>query len=263
MNIVVCVKLVPDTAEADVAVNKAGTDIVTDDLVYDLNEWDSYAIEEAVLLKEQLGGTVTAITLGPEESDEALRKCLAIGADEAVHLLDEAFAGSDSYATAKALASAIKSLPCDLIFTGAQASDDGSAQVGATIATLLGLPHATLVTKEVLGEGKIRAHRELEGGLEEVVELSLPAVLTIQSGINEPRYVSIAGIRKVARKEIRLLEASDLGLGSDQVGEAGSRTLVTRLFTPPLGQKGEILQGRPEAAATQLARILKEKGWLG
>ena len=130
MNIVVCVKRVPDTAEADVSIDKTGKDIDKSGLVFDLNEWDSYAIEEAILLKEKLGGTVTVLSMGGEESNETLRKCLAMGADEAVRLTDPAFDGSDGYATAKVLAEAIRKIPYDLILPGTQTEDEGYGQVG-------------------------------------------------------------------------------------------------------------------------------------
>ena len=145
MNIIVCIKRVPETADADVIIDKSGKDIEKSGLVFDLNEWDSYAIEEAILLKEKMGGTVTVISMGGEESNESLRKCLAMGADDAVRLTDPAFAGSDGFATAKVLAETIRKIPYDLVFTGVQAEDDGYGQVGVALAEILGIPHASLV----------------------------------------------------------------------------------------------------------------------
>ncbi len=262
MNIIVCVKRVPETTEVDLAVDRSGQDIQKAGLVFDLNEWDSYAIEEAILLKERQGGTVTVITLGPEESNESLRKCLAMGADEALRVTDPAFDGSDGLATAKALAAAIRPLPYDLILTGTQAEDDGLGQVGASVAEILGIPHATVVNRVELKDGKATVHRELEGGLEEIVEIELPALLTVQSGINEPRYVSITGIRKVAKKEIKPLGISDLHLGAEEVGRQGSGTRIDQLFIPPAGQGAEWLQGKPEEIAEKVVAILKERGGL-
>ncbi|MBI2955321.1 MAG: electron transfer flavoprotein subunit beta/FixA family protein [Chloroflexi bacterium] len=263
MDIIVCVKRVPDLAEADIVIDRSQRDIEKDDLVFDINEWDNYALEEAVLLKEKLGGTVTTITLGDEDAEEVLRRALAVGADNAVHLDDAAFAGGDAYATAKALAAAIREMPYDLVLAGAQAGDDGYGQVGATLAELLGIPHATLVTSLEV-DGKIaRVRRELEAGLEEVMELGLPAVLTIQTGINEPRYVSIAGIRRVARREIDVRKASDLGLSAAEVGAAGSKTEIEKLSLPPAAQKGDILEGSTAVVAEKLAAIFASKGWLG
>jgi electron transfer flavoprotein beta subunit len=260
MNIVVCVKRVPDTAEADVSIDKTGKNIDKSGLAFDLNEWDSYAIEEAILLKEKLGGTVTVLSMGGEESNETLRKCLAMGADEAVRLTDPAFDGSDGYATAKVLAEAIRKIPYDLILTGTQTEDDGYGQVGVALAELLGVPHASLVTRLEIQEKKVKANRELEGGLEEVVEMDLPAVLTIQTGINEPRYVSIMGIRKVAKKEIKTFGVSDLNLKAEEVGLAGSDTRLERVFLPPAGEGAEMLEGKPEEVARKVVDILKDKG---
>ncbi len=263
MDIVVIVKRVPDMAETEISIDRTGKDIEKGDLVFDINEWDSYAIEEAVQLKESLGGTVTAVAVGPEAADDVLRRCLALGADEAVRLDDPALAGGDSYTTAVVLTAAIKQLPHDLILTGVMASDDGDAQVGGTVAHLLGVAQATLVTSLEVQDGTARVRRELEGGLEEVVELPLPALLTVQTGINEPRYVPIAGIRRAARREIRVLGLADLGLKPEEVGAAGARVEVEAMFLPEIGKKGEILQGSPEAIVEELAGIFARKGWLG
>jgi electron transfer flavoprotein beta subunit len=262
MNIIVCIKRVPETTEADVFIDKSGKDIDKSALVFDLNEWDSYAIEEAILLKEKLGGTVMVISMGGEESNESLRKCLAMGADDAIRLTDPAFNGSDGFATAKILAEAIRKIPYDLIFTGTQAEDDGYGQVGVALAELLGIPHAALVNRLEVQDKKVRVHRELEGGLEEVVEIDLPAVLTIQTGINEPRYVSIMGIRKVAKKEIKTLGASDLNLKTEEVGLSGSDIRLEKIFLPLVGEGAEMLEGKPEELALKVFDILKDRGGL-
>ena len=262
MNIVVCVKRVPETADADVTIDKAGKDIDKSGLVFDLNEWDNYAVEEAIVLKEKLGGTVTVLTLGGEESNETLRKCLAMGADDAVRLTDPAFSGSDAYATAKPLAEAIRKIPFDLVLAGVQAEDDGYGQVGGVLAKLLGIPHASLVNRLEVQDKKLKAHRELEGGLEEVVEIDLPALLTIQTGINQPRYVSIMGIRKVAKKEIKVLGASELSLKAEEVGLLGSDLQVEKLFSPPVGEGAQMLEGNMEDLSLKVLDILKDKGGL-
>jgi len=262
MNIVVCIKRVPETADADVVIDKSGKDIDKSGLVFDLNEWDSYAIEEAILLKEKLGGIVTVLSMGGEESNESLRKCLAMGADDAIRLTDPAFDGSDGFATAKVLAEAIRKIPYDLIFTGTQAEDDGYGQVGVVLSELLGVPHASLVNKLEVQDKKVKAHRELEGGLEEVFEIDLPAVLTIQTGINEPRYVSIMGIRKVAKKEIKSLGMKDLNLKTEEVGLSGSNIKLEKIFLPPVGEGAEMLEGKPEEVALKVFDILKDKGGL-
>lgn len=260
MNIIVCVKHVPETAEADLRIDESEKEVETNGLVFDINEWDNYALEEAVLLKEERGGSVTAVTVGSRDADSTLRKCLARGADSAVRLTDKAFEGSDGYATAKILQMAIKNLPFDLILTGAQAGDDGYAQVGAILAELLGVPHATMVKNVELGEGFVRVNRELEGGLEEVVEMKLPALLTVQTGINEPRYVSIMGIRKAMKKEIKVLGLNDLGLKADEVGKSGSWITVEKIFMPPVEKEAEILEGSPDEVSARIAEIVKTKG---
>jgi len=262
MNITVCVKRVPETADADVIIDKSGKDIEKGGLVFDLNEWDNYAIEEAILLKEKMGGTVTVLSMGGEESNESLRKCLAMGADDAVRLTDPAFAGSDGFATARVLAEAIRKIPYDLVFTGVQAEDDGFGQVGVALAEILGVPHVSLVNSLEVQDKKVNAHRELEGGLEEVVEVDLPAVLTIQTGINQPRYVSIMGIRKVAKKEIKTFGVSDLNLKTEEVGLSGSYIQLEKIFLPPVGEGAQMLEGKPEEIASKVFDILKEKGGL-
>lgn len=262
MNIVVCVKRVPETSDADLSIDKSGRDIDKSGLVFDLNEWDSYALEEAILIKERRGGTVTVLSMSTEESNETFRKCLAMGADEAIRLTDPAFNGSDGYATAKVLAAAIRKIPYDLILTGTQAEDDGYGQVGVALAALLGVPHASLVNHLEVHDRKINVHRELEGGLEEVLEVDLPAVVTVQTGLNEPRYVSIMGIRKVAKKEIKLLKASDLGLKTDEVGPSASGIRLDGLSLPPMGQGAQILEGKIEEIAAKVLDILKDRGGL-
>lgn len=260
MNIIVCSKMVPDTSEAEVVIDKQGRTIEEKDLTFGINEWDKYAVEEAVLLKERFGGSVTVVTVGPEEAEDMLRRCFATGTDYAVRLTDKAFEGSDAATTARILYQVIKDLEFDLILTGAQASDDSYAQVGPTIAQLLGIPHATLVTYIEIINRKARVHRELEGGLVEVDEIQLPAVLTIQTGINEPRYVSIMAVRKVAKREVKTLDLKDLGLKEEEVGRSGSEARIERLFLPPVTKETEIIQGSPEEIATKLAEILIEEG---
>jgi electron transfer flavoprotein beta subunit len=261
VEIVVCIKRVPETADADIVIDKTGRDIERKGLVFDINEWDNYAVEEAILLKEKYGGSVTVISLGPEETNETLRRTLAMGADQAIRLTDPAFEGSDGYAIARILAKAISPLPYDLILTGVQAEDDGYGQVGPTLAEILGIRHAAVVNQiEGIEKGRARVHRELEGGLDEVVDLELPAVLTIQSGINEPRYVSIMGIRRVAKMEIKVLDLGALAMKPDEAGEPGSTTVVERVFFPPVGEGAEILGGTADEVADKIVSILKEKG---
>jgi electron transfer flavoprotein beta subunit len=260
MEIVVCVKQVPAIAEVDLVVDDSGTGVRSEGLVQEMNEWDEYAIEEALLIKERLGGSVTAITVGPEGADAVLRRCLAKGADHAIWLKDEAFEGGDAYATAKVLHSAIKGLEYDLVFTGAQAGDDGYSAVGGILSELLGVAHAQMVKQVEVREGSLLVNRELEGGLEEALELPTPALLSIQTGINEPRYVSIMGIRKARKKEITVMGLDDLGLSGDDVGEAGSWMRIQRVYAPPVEKEPEILSGSPEEIARRLVEVFRSRG---
>jgi len=260
LDVIVCVKHVPETAEAELKIDASGKAVEKTGLVYDINEWDDYALEEAVRIREKQGGSVTAITIGPDDSDSTLRKCLARGADKAIRLADPKFEGSDGYAIAKILHSVVKTIHYDLILTGMQAGDDGSAMVGPILAQLLGIPHATMVKKLELGLGTAKANRELEGGLEEQVEVKLPALFSIQTGINEPRYVSIMGIRKAMQKEIKIMSLADTGLSENDVGLAGSWLRIEKLYVPPVEKQAEFLKGTPDEMATKIAEILKAKG---
>jgi electron transfer flavoprotein beta subunit len=260
LEIIVCVKHVPETVEAEIKIADGERAIEKTGLVYDINEWDDYALEEAVLIKEKIGGSVTVVTVGEDESDRTLRKCLARGADKAIRLTDEKFKGSDGFATAKILHSTIKELPFELILTGALTSDDGSIMVGPALAELLGIQHVTMVKKIEFKDDVARVNRELEGGLEEIVEVKLPAVITIQTGINEPRYVSIMGIRRAMKKEIKIMSLTDTGLNEKEVGEAGSWIKIEKMFAPPVEKRSELIEGNPEIIATRISEILKSRG---
>jgi electron transfer flavoprotein beta subunit len=260
MDIIVCVKHVPDTTEAEIDIRADGRGIETRGLVFDINEADNYAIEEALLLKEKFGGTITVVTVGPPEADETLRMCLAKGADKAIRLTDERFEGSDSFAIARILCQAIKGMNYDLVLTGCMAEDDASAQVGVTLAEMLGIPHAALVISTEVVDGKMKVHRELEGGLHEVLEIELPALFTIQTGINEPRYASIFGIRQAMKKPIETLNREALGLTEEAVGEAGSKTSLVKLFIPEVTTQATLLSGSPEEVSSQLVTIFKNEG---
>jgi len=253
MNIAVCVKRIPKTAEADLFIEKDGKDIKKDHLVFALNDWDSYAVREAVLLKEKHGGEVTVLAVGPEESKEVLTRCLAMGADKAVRI--EEPPASDGNRIARVLYQAIKDQSLDLVFTGVQAEDNGWGQVGVALAQMLGFAHAAIVNRVEIAGDRVKANRELEGGIEEVVDLKLPAVLTIQTGINEPKYVSLAAILEAEDKETK-----DLGL--EEIGIASGESLDTKIdqvFFPPVGKMAEILKGSPEEVVIQLTEIVKKK----
>jgi electron transfer flavoprotein beta subunit len=256
MNIVVCVKRVPLTQEVDLEIDDSSIAVRKDDLAYVLNEWDSYAIEEAVLLKEQHGGTVTVITVGNEEDEEVLIRCLAMGADEAIRV-DAGDRDLDSFVVSRILAEAIKGLEHELVLTGVQAEDDGQGLVGSMLAEWLGLPHAAVVTGVELNAGSATVWIELNAGMKEVLKIRLPALLSIQTGINEPRYVSIMGIRKAARKEIQVVSVDDLALSKEDLTP---RTLVQEVFHPAQTEGAEILAGDPARVADEILRIVREKG---
>jgi len=253
MNIAVCVKRIPKTAEADIFIEKDGKDIKKDHLVFALNDWDGYAVREAVLLKEKYGGEVTVFTVGPEESKEVLTRCLAMGADKAVKI--EELPSSDGHLIAKILTQALKDQSFDLILTGVQAEDDGWGEVGVALAQMLGFTHAAIVTRIEIDGNRALIRRELEGGIEEALELKLPAVLTIQTGINEPKYVSLAAILEAEDKEVREVGIGEIGLTSKEPLNA----TVDQLSFPPAGKMAEILKGSPEEVVTQLTEIVKKK----
>lgn len=260
MNIIVCMKQVPDT-EAQIRVRPDGSGIVESDIKFVMNPYDEYGVEEALKIKEKVGGTVTILCLGPDRAIEAIRTGLAMGADKAVHLDDPAFQGGDPISTAKALAAAIKGMDHDLIFCGKQAIDDDSSMVGPVLAEMLGLPQVTVVTKVELSEDKktAKVNRQILGG-EEVLEVSLPAVLTAQKGLNEPRYASLPGIMKAKKKEVKPLKAADLGLEAGSVGAAGAKTKILKMTTPPQRKAAKMIEGESaEETAPKLAKLLREE----
>ncbi|AFM24765.1 electron transfer flavoprotein subunit beta/FixA family protein [Desulfomonile tiedjei] len=263
MDIIVCMKWTPDTSEADLAIAGGGKDIKKDDLSYDMNDWDRFAIEEAVLIKEKTGGKVIVVTVAPEDAEEMLRESLARGADEAFHIWDEAMEASDGFATARILAQFIRNRPHDLVLTGTLADDNCSGQTGGMLAAMLGIPVATLASGIQVEDGKVKLRRELEGGLYEAIEMDLPCVISVATGLNEPRFVSIRAVRKVASLDIPVLELGDVGLDASQVGSDGSRLETVSMSLPPEGEGAEIIKGKAEEAAARLAEILKEKGGIG
>jgi electron transfer flavoprotein beta subunit len=259
MEILVCVKRVPDTEENEIRLNSAGNDIERDDLVYSVNEWDNYAVEEAIQIIDRVGGCVTVATVGDEEAEEVLRREMAMGAEKGVLLKDAAFEGSDGKGIASILAGLVKKGKYDLILTGAQA-DDGAAQVGGMLAAMLDMPYASLVNKIEVQDNKLKVGREIEGGNQEMNEIELPCVLSIQTGINEPRYVGIRGIRKVASVEIPAYGASDLGVDAAAVGASGAKVKRTDYFVPAMGEGAEMISGSLDEIVAKLVEILKAKG---
>ena len=260
MEILVCVKRVPDTTENELQLN--GNDIDRDDLVYSINEPDNYAVEEALQIVAKAGGNVTVATVGGEDDEEVLRREMAMGAKQGVLISDDAFNGSDGRGIATILKSYVQRNHYELILTGVQA-DDGAAQVGGMLAAMLDYPFASLVTSiEVLEGNKLKISREVEGGNKEVSEIDLPCVLSIQTGINEPRYVGMKGIRQVASIEIPAFGASDLGIDRGAVGAAGAKVMRTDYFMPALGKGAEILHGSREENIDKVIELMKARGGL-
>ncbi len=250
---------VPDTAENEIEVNSDGSDIERDDLVYSVNEWDNYAVEEAIQIVDKAGGSVTVVSLGDEESEEVVRREMAMGANNGILVSDDAF-GHRTESVAAILKAVVAKGNYDLILTGAQA-DDGAGQIGGMLAAMLDVPYASVVNSiEVLNDSKLKVGREIEGGNQEMNEIALPCVLSIQTGINEPRYVGIRGIRKVASVDIPVWGASDLGLDVSKVGESGAGVKRIDYFVPELGEGAEILEGSNEEIAEKLIDLLKAKG---
>ncbi|MBZ5585026.1 MAG: electron transfer flavoprotein subunit beta/FixA family protein [Acidobacteriia bacterium] len=262
MEILVCVKRAPDTSENEIQLAAAGGDIERDDLVYSVNEPDNYAVEEALQIVARTGGSVTVATVGGEEDEEVLRREMAMGANRGVLISDDGFTGSDGRGTAAILKSFVETGRYDLILTGVQA-EDGCAQVGGMLAAMLDYPFASLVTSiEVLQNGKLKIAREIEGGSKEINHIDLPCVLSIQTGINEPRYVGMRGIRQIASVPIPTLGASDLGMDGGAAGRAAAKVRRVDYFTPPEGKGAKILTGSREEIVDQVMELLKAEGGL-
>jgi electron transfer flavoprotein beta subunit len=260
MNIVACIKQVPAT-EAKIKVDSSHTDIDRTNLGYVVNPYCEFGVEEALRIKGRLGkGEVTVMSLGPAKVVEALRTCLAMGADQAIHLRDDAFEGGDSFTTAKVLAAALKQCNFDLVFFGKQAIDDDHGAVGIQVAELLGLPHVAVVNKlEFDSACKMAiAHRQIEGGIE-VIETPLPAVFTCQKGLNEPRYASLPGIMKAKQKPLKELDLKALGLDPNTVGSKASKLKLVKINPPPAKTAGKILEGSPSETVKELVRLLREE----
>lgn len=261
MEILVCARRVPDTSENEIELNSAGNDIERDELVYSINEPDNYAVEEALQITAKVGGNVTVVTIGGEDDEEILRREMAMGVQKAGLISDDAFTGSDGRGIATILKAYVEKGHYDLILTGVQA-DDGGAQVGGMLAAMLGYPFASLVNSiEVLGK-KLKISREIAGGNKEMSEIDLPCVLSIQTGINEPRYVGMRGIRQVASIPIPTFDASELGVAAGSVGESAAKVKRIDYFVPALGKGAEMLEGSREENVDKVFELLAAKGGL-
>ena len=259
MEILVCVRRVPDTSENEIEINAAGNDIERDELVYSINEPDNYAVEEALKIRDRVGGKVTVVTVGGDDDEEVLRRQLAMGANQAVLLADDAFTGSDGRGIATVLKSFIQKGHYDLILTGVQA-DDGAAQVGGMLAAMLDYPFASLVNSISDEDGSLKISREIEGGNREISEIDLPCVLSIQTGINEPRYVGMRGIRQVASVPIPQLGISDLELDPATVGAVAEKLHRIDYFVPFASQGAEMLTGSRDKNAEKVFELVVARG---
>ena len=255
MRIVVCLKQVPGR-DAVLRLNAAGTWIQETDLSFEVNEPDIYALEEALRLKEKHGGEVVVCCLGPARAQQAIKEALAKGADRAIHLDDPAFEGLDAYGVARALAAAIRTENPDLVLTGLQSDDCGYAQTGVILAELLGLPHSTIIMEIQLEGSILKVKQELEGGWFQWIEMPLPALLTIQSGINKPRYATLKGIMAAKNKPLQKVTAALLGLGS---ADLALRQKILKVYTPAKKAQTEFLQGTPKEIAAKLVDKLKNE----
>ncbi len=258
MNIIVCMKQVP-AKDAPLRLDEFGAWIKEADIGFETNEPDSFALEEGLRLKEKFSGELTVISLGPERVKQTIKEALAKGADRGIHVLDAQFYELDPLAMAVELAAAITREKCDLVLTGLQSDDHGFAQIGVILAELLGLPHATIIKQiEVLdaptsGGRGIKLKRELEGGWFQWVELPMPALLTIQSGINKPRYATLKGIMAAKRKEILTFSRADLGV------RLTATQKLQRIYVPTKSKKTEMIQGSAKEAAARLVEKLKHE----
>ena len=252
MKILVCMKQVPQK-DAPLKLAEGGA-WIREDISYEVNEPDAYALEEALRQKEKHGGEVVVITAGPARAQTVLREALAKGADRAIHLEDAGFVSLDALNTAKAFAAAIKDEQFDLIFTGLQSDDYGFAQTGVILAELLGWPHATIIMQIEKAEGGIKVKRELEAGFFQFVTMPMPAVLTIQSGINKLRYATLIGIKQAKNKPLRKVALAEV-----QSAIGSNLQKIERLYVPQKTKKTEVLEGPAGEVAKKIAEKLRNE----
>lgn len=257
MNIIVCIKQVPDTTE--VKIDKKTNTLIREGVPSIINPFDKNAVEEALRLKEKQGGKVVVISMGPFQVQEALRETIAMGVDEAILLSDKAFAGADTLATSYTLAMAIKKLgDFDLVICGKQAIDGDTAQVGPELGEMLNIPQVAYVRKISIEDGKAVVERVMEDGYE-LMEVTLPFLMTVTKEINEPRHASLKGVLKAKKKEIPVWGAKELGVDESKVGLKGSATQVIKIFSPPPKEGSRMLEGTPEEMIQELISNLKKR----
>ena len=251
MKIVVAIKQVP-ARDSQLRIASSGRWIQEDDLTFEINEPDAYALEAGLQLKEKHTGEVIVLCLGPARASQTIREALAKGADRAIHIEEEEMAAMDPLAAAKLMSTALKAESPDLVLTGLQSDDLGYGQTGPILAELLGLPHATIIMEVEKQDGGIRVKRELEDGWFQHVEMPLPALLSIQSGISKLRYATLMGIKKAKTKEVKRLAAGELG------GAAGAASItLDRVYLPERTKRTQLFEGNPKEAAAKLVEKLK------
>lgn len=256
MQIIVCIKQVPETTE--LKINPETNTLIREGVPSIVNPFDEYAVEEAIKIKEKFGGEVIVMTMGPPQAKDSLLKCLAMGCDKGILLSDRKFAGSDTFATSFTLAQAIKNMKYDIIICGKQAIDGDTAQVPSELAEFLGIPQITYVKKVEVQDRKLIAHRETEDGYE-IIECKFPVLLTAIKGLNEPRLPSIMGIMKAKNKEIKTITASELNVNEESLGLKGSPTYVDKIFTPEQKKTGKIFSEEDDGVR-KLVEALREDG---
>jgi electron transfer flavoprotein beta subunit len=260
MKILVCLKQVPHQ-DARLDVRADGTWIQEDNIKFEINSYDTYALEEALRVKDKGDTEVVVASIGPDRVTQALRTALGMGADRAVHVKDPAADGSDALGVAKTLAAVAKAESPDLVLMGLMSDDGNAASVPPMLAQLLDVPSATGVMSVEYQNGSVRVERELEGGALEVVDLPRPCVLAVQTGINQVRYASLKGIMAAKKKPIDVKTAADLGVAG-QVGAAAAKARIEKIYVPPKGQGAEILSGSADEVVGKLVGKIKELGLL-
>ncbi|MBW1688675.1 MAG: electron transfer flavoprotein subunit beta/FixA family protein [Deltaproteobacteria bacterium] len=260
MKIMVCLKQVPhQDARLDIDAN--GTWIQEDNIKFEINSYDTYALEEALRNKDAGEAEVLVVSIGPDRVTQALRTALGMGADRAVHVKDPEANGSDALGVAKILAAVAKEENPDLIFMGLMSEDGNVTAVPPMVAELVGVPHTTGGVKVEKANGAVTVEREIEGGAREVVELQSPCLIAVQTGLNQVRYASLKGIMAAKKKPLDVKSVADLGL-SGQVGAAAAKVKIEKIAPPPKGDRAEILEGSPAEVAASLVGKIKELGLL-
>jgi electron transfer flavoprotein beta subunit len=260
MKIMVCLKQVPHQ-DARLEIRPDGSWIQEDNLKFEVNSYDSYALEEALRAKDAGECEVVAVSIGPDRVSQALRTALGMGADRAIHVKDNGAEGSDALGVAKILAAVARAERPDLIFTGLMADDGNFAAVPPMLAELLGIPHTSAALKLSRENGRVRVDREVEGGAHEVVELQCPCLVAVQTGLNQVRYASLKGIMAAKKKPLDVKTLAELGV-ADQVGAARAKIAIERVSTPPKRKGAEIISGSPSEIAAGLLGRIKELGLL-